>query len=166
MAHHRWWFRVLRCLFLTCSWGNHVEALVSLAPARLTMSLNPFSAATVPSPRQLVSQGMQAFRRGNVQGSIDLFDQADRMVPDGSLRPFLWQRGISYYYADRFQDGSDQVSAEKRMNVLSVLGPQRPDYLKPHIRANRSCSCLVSIRCQGESFGKRNGFEASCHSLL
>ena len=63
----------------------------------------------VVSPRQLVSQGMEAFRRGDIQGSIDLFDKADAKVPDGSLRPYLWQRGLSLYYADRFQDASEQV---------------------------------------------------------
>lgn len=62
------------------------------------------------SPRILVSQGMDAFRKGDVQGSIEYFDKADAKVADGSLTPFLWQRGLSYYYADRFEDASKQVS--------------------------------------------------------
>ena len=67
------------------------------------------------SPRQLLSRGMQKFKEGDIQGSIDLFDAVDRSAPGGSLRPYLWQRGISYYYADRFQEGSDQVS---NMNII------------------------------------------------
>ena len=62
------------------------------------------------SPRQLVQSGMNAFINGDIDSSIKYFDRADRSVPNGSLKPYLWQRGISYYYADRFQDGSDQVS--------------------------------------------------------
>lgn len=71
---------------------------------------------TESSPRQLVSQGMQLFQQGDINGSIDLFDRADAM--DKSIRPFLWQRGISYYYADRFQEGSEQFRYDVRVNPL------------------------------------------------
>ena len=60
-------------------------------------------------PKQLVSLGMKTFAESRVQDSIELFDRADEGVPNGSLTPFLWQRGISLYYADRFQEGSNQV---------------------------------------------------------
>ena len=66
------------------------------------------SSLNTESPRQLVLQGMQLFRQADIHGSIEKFDQAERL--DASLRPFLWQRGISYYYANRFQDGSNQVT--------------------------------------------------------
>jgi lipoprotein NlpI len=59
---------------------------------------------------------MQLFRQGDINGSIDLFDRADAM--DKSIRPFLWQRGISYYYADRFQEGSEQFRYDVRVNPL------------------------------------------------
>ena len=62
------------------------------------------------SPRTLIRQGMQSFRDGHVASSLAWFDRADAAVPDGSLRPYLWQRGISYYYLDMFEAGSDQVS--------------------------------------------------------
>lgn len=68
------------------------------------------------SRRQLVSKGMNLFRQGDINGSIDLFDSAE--AADKSLRPFLWQRGISYYYADRFQEGSDQFRYDVRVNPL------------------------------------------------
>jgi hypothetical protein len=60
-------------------------------------------------PRQLVSLGMKTFSESRVQDSIELFDRADEAVPNGSLTPFLWQRGISLYYADQFEAGSNQV---------------------------------------------------------
>lgn len=72
------------------------------------------------NPRLLVSRGMNTFRDGNVEESIQMFDSADKAVPDGSLRPFLWQRGISYYYADRFKEGSDQFRFDVRVNPLDV----------------------------------------------
>lgn len=79
-----------------------------MLPKRLSCQLNMASnALSTDSPRQLVQRGMQRFRQADIDGSIELFDQAERLDP--SLRPFLWQRGISYYYANRFQEGSDQV---------------------------------------------------------
>mmetsp|Transcript_12344 Transcript_12344/g.18585 ORF Transcript_12344/g.18585 Transcript_12344/m.18585 type:complete len:257 (-) Transcript_12344:66-836(-) len=71
-------------------------------------------------PRQLVSIGMQRFREGEIQESIDLFDRADEAVPNGSLTPFLWQRGISLYYADKFQEGSNQFRYDVKVNPLDV----------------------------------------------
>mmetsp|Transcript_31354 Transcript_31354/g.44513 ORF Transcript_31354/g.44513 Transcript_31354/m.44513 type:complete len:221 (+) Transcript_31354:150-812(+) len=72
------------------------------------------------SPRQLIAEGMKAFRDGNIDDSIDFFNRADRAVPDGSLRPYLWQRGISFYYADLFRQGSDQFRFDVRVNPLDV----------------------------------------------
>lgn len=72
------------------------------------------------SPKRLLNTGMQKFKEGDIQGSIELFDAVDRSAPDGSLRPYLWQRGISYYYADRFQDGSNQFQLDVRVNPLDV----------------------------------------------
>ena len=74
------------------------------------------------SPRILVSQGMEAFRKGDVQGSISLFDKADSLSADGSLTPFLWQRGLSLYYADRFEDASKQFRIDVKVNPLDVEG--------------------------------------------
>eukprot|EP00560_Eucampia_antarctica_P007739 CAMPEP_0197827154 /NCGR_PEP_ID=MMETSP1437-20131217/4000_1 /TAXON_ID=49252 ORGANISM="Eucampia antarctica, Strain CCMP1452" /NCGR_SAMPLE_ID=MMETSP1437 /ASSEMBLY_ACC=CAM_ASM_001096 /LENGTH=265 /DNA_ID=CAMNT_0043427899 /DNA_START=159 /DNA_END=956 /DNA_ORIENTATION=- len=72
------------------------------------------------SAKQLVQKGMQRFIDGNVEGSIEYFDRADAAVPDGSLRPFLWQRGISYYYTNQFQEGSNQFKYDVKVNPLDV----------------------------------------------
>lgn len=69
-------------------------------------------------PRKLVQLGMQYFKQGDVNGSIEIFDRAEKMEP--SIRPYLWQRGISYYYADRFQEGSDQFRYDVKVNPLDV----------------------------------------------
>lgn len=90
--------------------------------ATLSSSTSLHAAATSGSmsPRVLVQGGMQKFLNGDIPASIEYFDQADKSVPDGSLRPYLWQRGISYYYADRFEDGSRQFRDDVAVNPLDV----------------------------------------------
>ena len=68
------------------------------------------------TPRQLVEDGMNSFRRGDIQGSIDNFDAS---VPPG-FRGYLWQRGISYYYAENFAAGSQQFRDDVVRSPLDV----------------------------------------------
>lgn len=63
---------------------------------------------------------MQSFRDYDVPSSLAYFDRADAAVSDGSLKPFLWQRGISYYYLDRYKEGSDQFRLDVSVNPLDV----------------------------------------------
>jgi len=74
----------------------------------------------IETPRTLVSRGMESFRNYDVPTSLSYFDKADALVPDGSLRPYLWQRGISYYYLDDFQRGSEQFRLDVAVNPLDV----------------------------------------------
>lgn len=69
----------------------------------------------IPS-RQAISEGMELFRQGDVAGSINKFDSS---VPQGS-RAYLWQRGLSYYYADEFQKGSQQFRDDVLRSPLDV----------------------------------------------
>lgn len=68
--------------------------------------------------RRYVGDGMQAFRQGNIGESIDLFDKAEAEEP--RLDPFLWQRGLSYYYADEFDKASQQFRRDVKVNPLDV----------------------------------------------
>lgn len=70
------------------------------------------------SGRRLIFQGMEAFRTGQVQESIRLFDEAAVVQP--SLEPFLWQRGISLYYANDFDGASGQFRTDVRVNPSDV----------------------------------------------
>jgi len=81
-----------------------------MAAAATTASTEDRSTA-----RSLVFQGMEAFRKGDVEGSIRLFDQAER-VQGPSLTPYLWQRGISYYYANDFAQASRQFRTDVQVN--------------------------------------------------
>ena len=85
--------------------------------SRLAMASSSTS-TTESNPRMLVNEGMERFRRGDVEGSIELFDVAEKNLPQ--LRPYLWQRGLSYYYADRFQEGSDQFKIDVSVNPLDT----------------------------------------------
>jgi hypothetical protein len=73
----------------------------STSPAVTTSTMNE-------PPKVLVSRGMEAFRQGDVDGSLKYFGAAEKNS-DGRLTPYLWQRGLSYYYADKFKEGSTQV---------------------------------------------------------
>ncbi|KAL7530934.1 hypothetical protein ACHAWF_003565 [Thalassiosira exigua] len=77
-------------------------------------------ASLLETPTSLVRRGMTSFRDGDVPSSLSYFDRADASVPDGSLRPYLWQRGISYYYLDSFEEGSEQFRLDVSVNPLDV----------------------------------------------
>ena len=49
-----------------------------------------------------MQSGMDKFRRADVNGSLEDFDSA--MALDPQLRPYLWQRGLSLYYAGTSQE--------------------------------------------------------------
>ena len=61
---------------------------------------------------------MNQFRNGNIKESIVTFNQAEEI--DNTITPFLWQRGISYYYANMFQEGSNQFRNDVKVNPLDV----------------------------------------------
>jgi len=117
--------------------------LLSVASSTSTTALFSSQLSSDPNQaRKLVFQGMEAFRKGNVNESIDLFDKADALRPDGSLHPYLWQRGLSLYYADRFQEASDQFRADVAVNpndveeivwdIASLLRIQPDDFPPPN----------------------------------
>eukprot|EP00803_Ostreobium_quekettii_P004357 evm.model.scf_1377.5 EVM.evm.TU.scf_1377.5 scf_1377:21159-24583(-) len=65
-------------------------------------------------PKTLVRTGMEKFREADIEGSLKDFDAAYAASPP--LRPYLWQRGISLYYADRFEEGSVQFRKDVAVN--------------------------------------------------
>ena len=68
--------------------------------------------------QKLVFQGMEAFRMGRIDESIQWFDQAQALRP--TLLPYLWQRGISYYYAGKYAEASRQFRTDVQVNPLDV----------------------------------------------
>jgi lipoprotein NlpI len=64
--------------------------------------------------RYYVQRGMIEFKLGQILASIADFDRAEQLEP--ALKPYLWQRGLSFYYADRFAEGADQFAADLAVN--------------------------------------------------
>jgi tetratricopeptide (TPR) repeat protein len=70
------------------------------------------------NPRNYISRGMARFKLARVAGSIEDFDRAEELDP--RLTPYLWQRGLSYYYVDRFEDGARQFEIDLTVNSRDV----------------------------------------------
>lgn len=69
-------------------------------------------------PRQLVQIGMNLFKKGSISESIQAFDEAIKR--DHSLEPFMWQRGISLYYDDKYKDCSEQFRKDVAVNPNDI----------------------------------------------
>jgi len=61
---------------------------------------------------------MAHFKLGDVTASIADFDRAEQLNPN--LTPYLWQRGLAYYYAERFADGAKQFEVDLTVNGQDV----------------------------------------------
>ena len=70
------------------------------------------------SPGAYVHRGMVKFKLANIDESIADFDTAEQLEP--SITPYLWQRGLSYYYANRFTEGASQFEVDLTVNSRDV----------------------------------------------
>ncbi|XP_059652360.1 uncharacterized protein LOC132299633 [Cornus florida] len=61
-----------------------------------------------------VRRGMLLFRQGDVLGSVMEFDKAIELDP--RQKAYLWQRGLSLYYLDRFEEGAEQFRLDVAQN--------------------------------------------------
>ncbi|MBD1809110.1 hypothetical protein H6F98_27180 [Microcoleus sp. FACHB-SPT15] len=69
-------------------------------------------------PKAYIRRGMVNFKLANVSESIQDFDQAEKLDP--TVSPYLWQRGLSYYYAERFEEGAAQFELDLNVNAQDV----------------------------------------------
>jgi lipoprotein NlpI len=63
-------------------------------------------------------RGAEHFKMAHIQQSLDDFDRAIQLDP--SLAPYHWQRGISLYYAGRYDDGRKQFELHQTVNGNDV----------------------------------------------
>jgi tetratricopeptide (TPR) repeat protein len=92
---------------------NHV-ALLESELQRLTRHLD-----TDPhQPKVYIQRGMTYFKLGHIAEAIADFDRAEHLNP--ALTPYLWQRGLAYYYAERFADGANQFEVDLTVNQHDV----------------------------------------------
>jgi tetratricopeptide (TPR) repeat protein len=81
---------------------------------RLTRHLD-----TAPhQPTVYIQRGMTYFKLGHIAEAIADFDRAEHLNP--ALPPYLWQRGLAYYYAERFADGAKQFEVDLTVNKHDV----------------------------------------------
>jgi lipoprotein NlpI len=63
-------------------------------------------------------RGAEHFKKGHIQQSLDDFDRAIQLDP--AQAPYHWQRGISLYYAGRYDDGAKQFELHQTVNGNDV----------------------------------------------
>ncbi|KAK9086350.1 hypothetical protein Syun_028744 [Stephania yunnanensis] len=61
-----------------------------------------------------IRRGMHLFREGDVSGSVMEFDRAIELDP--RQKAYLWQRGLSLYYLDRFEEAAEQFRIDVAQN--------------------------------------------------
>lgn len=69
-------------------------------------------------PNAYVRRGMARFKLVKIWESIEDFNVAEQLRPD--LTPYLWQRGLSYYYAGEFDLGARQFEIDLQVNAYDV----------------------------------------------
>lgn len=68
--------------------------------------------------RQYIQEGMESFRNGDIPKSIEYFNAAEQN--DRSITPYLWQRGLSYYYNQQYEKASQQFRVDVSVNPYDV----------------------------------------------
>ncbi|AFZ56336.1 tetratricopeptide repeat protein [Anabaena sp. PCC 7938] len=70
------------------------------------------------NPNAYIQRGMFYFKLGKTEESIQDFDTAEKL--DSKITLYLWQRGLSYYYVERFADGAKQFEINLTVNAQDV----------------------------------------------
>ncbi|WP_341525154.1 hypothetical protein WKK05_21370 [Nostoc sp. UHCC 0302] len=70
------------------------------------------------NPNAYIRRGMVYFQLAKIDESIQDFDTAEQL--DERLKPYLWQRGLSYYYVERFAEGVQQFEIDLTVNAQDV----------------------------------------------
>ena len=91
-----------------------------ILPALLLFLTIPYASAqdAARSPEDWMEAGVQAFFDARIDDSAKAFDEVVKAVPQA--KPQLWQRGLTLYYANRFQDGRDQFEVHQTANSNDV----------------------------------------------
>ncbi|BAQ61965.1 expressed protein [Geminocystis sp. NIES-3708] len=87
-----------------------LETELSKCDKRLRIS--PFD------PRMYIYRGMIHFKLGQLLLSLQDFNKAEELNPQ--LTPYLWQRGITYYYLGKYAKGARQFELDLSVNSQDV----------------------------------------------
>ncbi|MEO0447714.1 MAG: hypothetical protein AAF191_16710 [Verrucomicrobiota bacterium] len=124
-------FLFLGCLLLGTSVGSEVlekarGAYAKEAYEEVVVLLRPLLGGDAPESeyaRQMAASAYQRmgethFQNGRISSSIECFDEVIALFPEQG--PQHWQRGISLYYANRFEDGANQFLSHQTVNPQDV----------------------------------------------
>lgn len=87
---------------------------VLAAAAAASVSAPPTARAALDPTSSLTRRGMAKFVQNDVEGSIADFDLVVQNAP--RMEPYMWQRGLSLYYAERYEDGAAQFRKDVAVN--------------------------------------------------
>jgi len=92
-----------------------VAGAAAAATLTLAQQVDPAAAAQrAAEAASLTKKGVYAFMRNEVEASVDFFDDAIEAEPRVATR--LWQRGLSLFYVDRFEDAAAQFASDVAEN--------------------------------------------------
>lgn len=69
-------------------------------------------------PRMYIYRGIIYFKLGRLLESLQDFNKAEELNPQ--LTPYLWQRGITYYYLGKYAKGARQFELDLSVNSQDV----------------------------------------------
>lgn len=89
-------------------------------------------------------RGEEHFKRAEIDQSLNDFDKFLQLRPDA--RPGHWQRGISLYYARKFQEGAEQFQAGEKVFADDVENAVWHYLCNVHVRgAEKARQSLLKI---------------------
>lgn len=83
-----------------------------LSKCNKRLRISPFD------PRMYIYRGMIYFKLGRLLESLQDFNKAEELNPQ--LTPYLWQRGINYYYLGKYAKGARQFELDLSVNSQDV----------------------------------------------
>lgn len=103
----------------TEGWSQRVEQALKDGKSDQALKELDIAMASMPGNARLyIIRGSLKFRSGRIVDSISDFDKCIELDPQ--VKPYLWQRGISLYYADKFKEGLDQFAVHREVNPNDV----------------------------------------------
>lgn len=104
---------------LAQDWSNRIEkSIQSGATNELLDELNGAIRKSPVDEQLYLARGSLYFRTGKVDLSLTDFDKVIELNPES--KPYLWQRGISLYYAGRYKEGKEQFEVHRTVNPNDV----------------------------------------------
>ncbi|MFB2920418.1 tetratricopeptide repeat protein [Aerosakkonema funiforme] len=92
--------------------ASHISLIDELSWWNNVIRAHPYNA------KAYIRRGMANFKLAEIDRSIQDFDTAEKLDP--SVAPYLWQRGLSFYYAERFVEGANQFELDLTVNSQDV----------------------------------------------